>query len=81
MEIFEVTLDSQVMDEYSMIYGVASGTALYLLPWLAIIVAMLFIQGGVVECQLYAVPDTVMICEFSFIFLNKFLKGMMISPS
>ena len=64
-----------------MIYGVASGTALYLLPWLAIIVAMLFIQGGVVECQLYAVPDTVMICEFSFIFLNKFLKGMMISPS
>ena len=50
LEIFEVTLDSQVMDEYSMIYGVASGTALYLLPWLAIIVAMLFIQGGVVEC-------------------------------
>merc|ERR1719414_2482472 len=32
------------MDEYSMIYGVASGTALYLLPWLSIIVAMLFIQ-------------------------------------
>ena len=49
MEIYEVTLDPQVMDEYSMIYGVASGTALYLLPWLAIIVAMLFIQGGVVE--------------------------------
>ena len=27
-----------------MIYGVASGAALYLLPWLAVIVAMLFIQ-------------------------------------
>ena len=81
LEIYEVTLDSQVMDEYSMIYGVASGTALYLLPWLAIIVAMLFIQGGVVECQLYTVPDTVTICEFSFMFLNNFLKGVMISPS
>ena len=34
----------QVMDPYSMIYGVASGAALYLLPWLAVIVAMLFIQ-------------------------------------
>ena len=35
------------MHPYSMIYGVASGAALFLLPWLAVIVAMLFIQGGV----------------------------------
>lgn len=33
------------MDPYSMVYGVASGAALYLLPWLGVIVAMLFIQG------------------------------------
>ena len=33
------------MDPYSMIYGIVSGGVLYLVPWLAMVVAMLLIQG------------------------------------
>ena len=35
----------QVMDPYSMIYGIVSGCVLYLVPWIAMVVAMLLIQG------------------------------------